>query len=115
MLREEGIEEIYDGCFYKSGDMVPVGCDDCAGCSDCCRNTGDSIILDPWDLYMLSKGTGKTFSDMIEQEIEIRLVDGLILPNLMQHHEPEPGGIRTKNGRGASRHPPSSPSGRRPR
>lgn len=87
MLRDKGIEEIYDGHFYTPDDMVPVGCSDCAGCSACCRNTADTIILDPFDMYMLSKGTGKNFTDMIEKEIEIRLVDGLILPNLMQHHE----------------------------
>ncbi len=86
MIRDKEIEEIYDGHFYSPEDMVPVGCSDCAGCSACCRNTGDSIILDPYDMYLLSKGTGKTFADMIEHEIEIRLVDGLILPNLMQHH-----------------------------
>ena len=74
MLREEGVEEIYDGCFYRPEDMVPVGCSDCAGCSACCKNTGDSIVLDPYDMYMLTKGTGKTFTDMIEREIEIRQI-----------------------------------------
>ena len=57
-------------------DMVPVGCADCEGCSECCRSTADTIILDPQDMYLLSKGTGKVFTDMIEREIEIRLVDG---------------------------------------
>ena len=90
MLRDRGIEEIYDGHFYAPDDMVPVGCGDCAGCSACCRNTGDSIILDPYDMYQLCLGAGKSFTDMIEREIEIRLVDGLILPNLMQHHEELP-------------------------
>ena len=89
MLREQTLEEIYDGRFYTPDDPVPVGCGDCAGCSECCRNTGDSIILDPYDMYMLCCATGRTFTDMIEQEIEIRLVDGLILPNLMQHHDGE--------------------------
>ena len=89
MIRDKGIEEIYDGYFYGPEDMVPVGCSDCQGCSACCRNTGDSIILDPYDMFLLSKGTGKTFTEMIEKEIEIRNVDGLILPNLMQHHENE--------------------------
>ena len=87
MLRDQELEDIYDGNFYSPDDFVMIGCHDCAGCSDCCRQTGDTIILDPWDMYMLSKGTGKVFTDMIEKEIEIRLVDGLILPNLMQHHE----------------------------
>lgn len=87
MLRDRKIEEIFDGHFYTPDDLVPVGCSDCAGCSACCRNTGDTIILDPYDMYQLCRGTGRTFTDMIEREIEIRLVDGLILPNLMQHHE----------------------------
>ncbi len=86
MVREGSIEEIYDGRFYTPDDMVPVGCADCAGCSECCRNTADTIILDPQDMYLLSKGTGKVFTDMIEHEIEIRLVDGMILPNLMEQH-----------------------------
>ena len=94
MLREEGIEEIYDGHFYSPDDMVPVGCSGCQGCSDCCRNTGDSIILDPYDMYLLQTGTGKTFEEMIEHQIEIRLVEGLILPNLMQHQTGRPAGGR---------------------
>lgn len=92
MLREEGIEEIYDGRFYSPDDLVPVGCSGCEGCSDCCRNTGDTIILDPYDMYLLQTGTGRTFEEMIELQIEIRLVEGLILPNLMQHHEEDSGG-----------------------
>ena len=91
MLREQTLEEIYDGRFYTPDDPVPVGCEDCTGCSECCRNTGDSIILDPFDMYMLCSATGRTFTDMIEREIEIRLVDGLILPNLMQHNDAENG------------------------
>ena len=75
MLREEGIEEIYDGRFYSPDDLVPVGCSGCEGCSDCCRNTGDTIILDPYDMYLLQTGTGRTFEEMIELQIEIRLVD----------------------------------------
>lgn len=102
MIRDRSIEEIFDGNYYSPGDMVPVGCSDCAGCSECCKNTGDSIILDPWDMYMLTKGTGRTFTDMIEHEIEIRLVDGLILPNLMQHHETDQAGKQSvRTGAGA--------------
>lgn len=89
-MRDVDIREISDGHFYELDDMVRVGCGDCRGCSDCCRNTGDTIILDPFDFYRLCLGTGKTFTEMIEKEIEIRLVDGLILPNLMEHAEDQP-------------------------
>ncbi len=87
MLRNVNIDEISDGKFYLPDDMVPTDCGGCAGCSDCCRNTGDSIILDPYDMYRLTAGLHLTFTDMIEKQIEIRLVDGLILPNLMEHDE----------------------------
>ncbi|MCC6093684.1 MAG: YkgJ family cysteine cluster protein [Eubacterium sp.] len=90
MIRDVDIKDIWDGRFYAEEDMAPVGCDDCRGCSDCCRMTGDSIVLDPLDLYHLTCGTGKTFTGMIEKEIEIRLVDGMILPNIMEHDENDP-------------------------
>ncbi len=90
MLREVDISDISDGTFYGKDDMVKVGCHDCENCSDCCRSTGDSIILDPLDLYRLQKGIHKTFEEMIEKEIEIRMVDGMILPNIMQHDENDP-------------------------
>ena len=70
------MERIPGSVKHMPEDMVPVGCADCEGCSECCRSTADTIILDPQDMYLLSKGTGKVFTDMIEREIEIRLVDG---------------------------------------
>ena len=87
MIREVAIEDIWDGRFYGAEDEAPVGCGDCSGCSDCCRMTGDSIVLDPLDMYRLTGGLGRTFEDMIEKEIEIRIVDGMILPNIMEHDE----------------------------
>lgn len=90
MIRNVDIKDIWDGRFYTSDDMAPLGCDNCRGCSDCCRMTGDSIVLDPLDMYHLTCGTGKSFTDMIEKEIEIRLVDGMILPNIMEHDETNP-------------------------
>ncbi len=90
MLREVSIEDIWDGRFYSRNDAVHIGCHDCEGCSACCRNTGDSIILDPLDMYCLTIWTHKQFKDMIEKEIEIREVDGMILPNIMEHDEAHP-------------------------
>jgi Fe-S-cluster containining protein len=90
MLRDVNFEDISDGFVYKPDDLVNVGCNECMGCSDCCRITGDSIILDPYDIYNLCKGLGRSFADMMEKEIEIRLVDNLILPNLITYDEDHP-------------------------
>ncbi|MDO4649722.1 MAG: YkgJ family cysteine cluster protein [Eubacteriales bacterium] len=91
MKREESLEELWDGRFYELEDLVPVGSEGCAGCADCCIHTGDSIILDPYDMCRLTRGLHKSFEEMIEKEIEIRLVDGFILPNLMVQDEENSG------------------------
>ena len=43
---------------------------------------GTSITLDPYDVWMLCKATGRSFSDMVEKEIRLSVLDGLILPHM---------------------------------
>lgn len=40
MKRNVNLEEISDGRLYDENDMVKAGCDDCKGCSACCRGMG---------------------------------------------------------------------------
>lgn len=83
MLREIDLNEISDGKLYSVNDLVKAGCNDCVGCSACCRGMGDSIILDPLDIHNLTVGLCKTFEDLMEGgSIALRVVDGLILPHL---------------------------------
>lgn len=82
MQRHVDINEISDGKKYRSNDMVRLGCNDCEGCSECCRNTGNSIILDPWDVYMLTTNLKCSFEAMMGTYVELNVIDGLILPNL---------------------------------
>ena len=55
MERNVTMAEISDGKLYSRDDMVKAGCDDCRGCSACCHGMGNSIVLDPYDVY--DKGT----------------------------------------------------------
>ena len=82
MLRNVDIAEISDGKLYGLQDMVRADCRDCTGCSECCRGMGSSILLDPLDIARLTLGTGKSFEAMIDQETELILSDGAILPSL---------------------------------
>ena len=82
MKREISLEEISDGKLYGSSDMVKVGCDDCRGCSACCRGMGSSIVLDPYDVFRLETGLGLSFEGLLAEAVELNLVDGMILPNL---------------------------------
>ena len=51
----KNLEEISDGKVYGLHDMVRAACNDCEGCHSCCEDMGDSIILDPLDVYLLQK------------------------------------------------------------
>lgn len=81
MIRNVSLEEISDGKLYTGNDLVKAGCEDCKGCSACCRGMGSSIVLDPLDVHRLTKGLGVTFEQMLKDHLELTVVDGLILPN----------------------------------
>lgn len=74
--------EISDGKLYGNNDMVKISCHDCAGCSSCCQDMGESIWLDPYDIYQLTKNLGKTMEELLAKEVELHVEDGLILPNI---------------------------------
>ena len=82
MLRNCSLDEISDGRLYEANDMVKAYCNDCKGCHACCEGMGESIILDPLDIYRLTKETGKSFEALLADTIELNVVDGLILPNI---------------------------------
>ena len=83
MKRNVDLNEISDGRLYSSGDMVKADCHDCAGCSDCCRGMGSSVILDPMDIWRLHRGVRRDFQALLEAgNIELNIVDGMVLPNL---------------------------------
>ncbi|MCI8769988.1 MAG: YkgJ family cysteine cluster protein [Lachnospiraceae bacterium] len=82
MERHVNMAEISDGKRYKSTDMARLGCNECEGCSDCCREVGNSIVLDPWDIYMLEKNLRCGFEELLEKYLELNVVDGVVLPNL---------------------------------
>lgn len=76
------LEEISDGKLYELNDMAKVGCHDCLGCHECCTGMGDTILFDPYDVYRLSRGLGKTVDELMAGPIELHMEEGLILPNL---------------------------------
>lgn len=67
---------------YGLNDMVKAGCHDCQGCSACCRGMGDTILLDPCDVYRLREGLQKSSTELFGACIELHVEEGLLLPNL---------------------------------
>ena len=79
---EKYLKDISDGKLYSSNDMVKVGCHDCKGCSACCCDMGESILLDPMDVWRLERNLGQSFEQLLAGAIDLHVEDGLILPNL---------------------------------
>lgn len=82
MKRNIDMNEISDGNLYDINDMVKADCNDCKGCSACCRGMGESIQLDPLDIFNLTTGLHTTFEQLLAGAVELNVVDGVILPNL---------------------------------
>lgn len=82
MRKVENLDEISDGRIYGLNDMVRADCQDCQGCSDCCQAMGQSILLDPLDIFRICKNTKLNFEQLLADKIELNVVDGIILPNL---------------------------------
>lgn len=87
---EVNLQEISDGKLYSLGDMVKVGCHDCAGCFECCCDMGQSILLDPYDIFRLTKNLNLSFQELMAAHIELHVEDGLILPNLKMSEDSDP-------------------------
>jgi Fe-S-cluster containining protein len=82
MERNVSLDEISDGKLYNINDLVKADCNDCKGCSACCRGMGSSILLDPLDIHRLLSNLNITFEELLADKIELNVVDGLIMPNL---------------------------------
>lgn len=99
MERFEDINEITDGKRYKLNDMVKADCDDCKGCSSCCKGMGNSIVLDPYDVYRLTTGLNVKFEELLIDKLDLNVVEGIILPNLKMNGKGEACNYLDENGR----------------
>lgn len=90
MIRDCTLEDISDGKLYSENDMVKADTNQCQGClSVCCHGMGQSIILDPYDIWRLTTKLNTTFDKLLENHLELHMVDGVILPNLKMTEEKE--------------------------
>lgn len=87
MKREGDLSSLTDGKLYRSSDMAKLGCNECEGCSACCKGMGNSVVLDPYDVWRLERGLGIPFAQMIGKQVMLSVVDGLILPSLNMETE----------------------------
>jgi Predicted Fe-S-cluster oxidoreductase len=99
MKRNCSLEEISDGKLYALNDLVEASCNGCKGQASCCRGMGESILLDPYDIYRLTTKMNTTFEGLLLDKIELHVVDGIILPNLKMAEDTESCAFLNERGR----------------
>lgn len=88
----------------SANDMAKLGCGACSGCSACCRGMGQSILLDPFDIFQMQKASGLDFAGLMQTKIELCVESGLILPAVRMQPETDACGFLNEEGR-CSIHP----------
>lgn len=74
--------------FYELEELVRANCQDCVGCHDCCMGMGDTIVLDPYDVWNLKQVTGQSLQELLSQtQVALGVVDGLVLPHIQMDSE----------------------------
>lgn len=76
------LEEISDGKLYDIEDMVKADTCGCNGCSDCCKDVGDLVVLTPFDIYEMVNYLGIEFNELLGDKIELRQNNKILLPYL---------------------------------
>jgi len=71
MRKIESLEGISDGNLYDVNSMVKAESDGCKNCSHCCYHIEGLVELNPYDLYELSKATGKDYKELLNDKIEV--------------------------------------------
>lgn len=99
MIRELDLSEISDGKRYGHSDMVKAGCNDCKGCSKCCQGMGNSIVLDPYDVFLLCENLHQSFEELLSYAVELQVTEGIILPNLKMNGSEEKCSFLNEQGR----------------
>ena len=82
MRIEKSLDEISDGILYEMNDMVKADTRGCVGCSACCYGVGETMGLNPFDLYEMTTFLELPFEMLIDVKIELHVEEKLTLPNL---------------------------------
>lgn len=67
---------------FRATDLARIAPSGCEGCGECCKGMGDTIHIDPWDVMMLTNNLHMTFMELLDEDFDLRVERGLLLPNL---------------------------------
>ena len=76
------LNEISDGKLYDVEDIVKADTGGCNGCSDCCYDVGELVVLTPFDVYEIVSYLNIEFNQLIDDKIILRENNKILLPYL---------------------------------
>ncbi|MGL5313064.1 MAG: YkgJ family cysteine cluster protein [Peptostreptococcaceae bacterium] len=76
------LQEISDGKLYDIEDIAKADTCGCDGCSDCCKDVGDLVVLTPFDVYEMVSYLGVGFDELLGDKITLRENNKIKLPYL---------------------------------
>ncbi|WP_122639820.1 YkgJ family cysteine cluster protein [Romboutsia sp. Marseille-P6047] len=76
------LEKISDGKLYDIDDTVKADTCGCNGCSDCCYDIGELVVLTPFDVYEIVNYLGVEFVELLGDKIELIESNKILLPHL---------------------------------
>lgn len=76
------LDEISDGKLYDIKDIVKADTCGCDGCSDCCIDVGDLVVLTPFDIYEMVSFLDIKFDELLNDKIDLRQENKILLPYL---------------------------------
>lgn len=93
------LDEISDGKLYDIEDMVKADTCGCDGCSDCCHDVGDLVMLTPFDVYEITSYLGVDFDELLDDKIQLREDNKILLPYLKMQDKNKYCSFLNKEGR----------------
>ena len=93
------LEEISDGKLYDIQDTVKADTCGCNGCSDCCCDVGDLVVLTPFDVYEIVSYLDVEFDELLGNKIELRENNKILLPYLKMQDDNKNCSFLNKEGR----------------
>ena len=82
MITTNILDKISDGRLYDIEDVVKADTCGCDGCSDCCKDVGDLVVLTPFDIYEITNYLNMDFDKLIGDKIVLRENNKIVLPYL---------------------------------
>lgn len=89
MISNIDLDDISDGRLYDINDMVKADAGGCNGCSACCHGVGELVVLTPFDVHEIVRHVNVPFEKLLDDRLELRLNDKLLLPHLKMDGEQE--------------------------